>query len=147
MNNLETKLKIIQDFQKKYPTSHIGGSIGLFIRGINLNRDLTLSDLDISIDKFEITKDNIKNISFINKTSSRSDFDLCFNWINDDKTFEIIDLCIIPELNFDKVEFNNFVYNVTPIEHTIKYKEKYANENNQKHINDLIYYKKYYENK
>ena len=56
-NRINQKLEAVKDFQIKYPTSHVGGSVGLFIRGIDVKRSLNNSDLDITID--ENMKDKI----------------------------------------------------------------------------------------
>ena len=50
---LKTKLAFIQKVQKVYPQSHVGGSFGLFLRGISIGRDISDSDIDIKIPNFK----------------------------------------------------------------------------------------------
>lgn len=59
MNGIvDLKLKVFREFQLANPTAHLGGSLGLMIRGVNVLRDLSRSDLDITVDEEEIfTKD------------------------------------------------------------------------------------------
>ena len=46
-NLMQLKLDFLREFQSNYPKSHVGGSIGLMLHGVDLKRDLNLSDLDI----------------------------------------------------------------------------------------------------
>jgi len=73
MNKLiRHKLDVLASFQKTYPTAHVGGSIGLLIRGVNLFRDLSKSDLDITIDDFDF---NSLDLSNYEQRSDGNDFD------------------------------------------------------------------------
>jgi hypothetical protein len=45
---MQYKLQILREFQTKYPDSHVGGSIGLYLHGIDLKRDISRTDLDIT---------------------------------------------------------------------------------------------------
>ena len=64
------KLEFLRDFQQQYPTSHVGGSMGLFLRGIDLKRDLTFSDLDITINEM-----NVEETLKYESRSNGNDFD------------------------------------------------------------------------
>ena len=65
------KLLALKEFQGKYPTSHVGGSIGLMLRGIDLKRDLLTSDLDITIDEYNFNENTIEGIQ---QRSDSNDF-------------------------------------------------------------------------
>jgi len=127
---MESKLSIIRQFQDEHPTSHVGGSIGLYLRGIDLKRDLSKSDLDITIDYFN---DIPIGFDLIKETSDANDFDLCLK-----KNGVKIDLRINPEPSFDVIIFQEKQYNVSKLRDIIFWKEKYHKKGYSKHKNDLI---------
>lgn len=140
---ISNKLEAIRKIQRKYPTSHVGGSIGLMLHGIDLKRDLSTSDLDITIDEYSET-DKIKDID---KKSDNNDFDFSFKITNSDNTYIKIDFRINPEPSFDIIEFNGFTYNVSKLKDILFWKQKYANKGSLKHANDLIVINKQLKNK
>jgi hypothetical protein len=136
MNNLiEQKLKTIKEFQDKYPTSHVGGSIGLMIRGIDLKRDLSKSDLDITVDEFDIKNISVDSVS---ERSDQSDFDLALQKDFENHSYLKIDLRICPEPSFDVVEFNGEKYNVSKVRDILFWKKRYASKGHLKHKYDII---------
>jgi len=46
---MQYKLEMLREFQAKYPDSHVGGSVGLYLHGINLQRDISRTDLDLTV--------------------------------------------------------------------------------------------------
>jgi hypothetical protein len=133
MNNLLTiKLETLKEFQEKYPTSHVGGSIGLYLRGVDLKRDLSKSDLDITIDEL-IEEAN----SFYSIESSSNDFDYITKMHTDNGSYIKIEIRICPEPSFDVIEFEGVNYNVSKYRDIIFWKTKYANKGIQKHKDDL----------
>jgi hypothetical protein len=133
MNNLLTlKLKTLKEFQEKYPTSHVGGSIGLYLRGIDLKRDLSKSDLDITIDELIEETD-----SFYLLDSSSDDFDYTIKKHTDSGSYIKMDIRICPEPSFDVIYFEGAYYNVSKYRDIIFWKTKYANKDISKHKDDL----------
>jgi hypothetical protein len=130
---MDLKLQVLQEFQKQYPTSHVGGSIGLMLRGIDLQRDLQKSDLDITIDEFEFV-----NESNMEHRSDANDFDFCLKRILEDGLYVKIDIRVTPEPSYDVIEFDGIKYNVSKYRHIIFWKKKYANKGCQKHTFDLV---------
>jgi hypothetical protein len=140
-------IELVTKLQQTYPNLIIGGSIGLFLQGIVLERDVT--DLDIILPYW----DNIFNSEFlqiIDKSEtntlnvdtgthimSGADFDeqgtVLYNnlWIK-------YDLCVSPKTKFKVVTYNGFKYKVADWKDTLAYKLKYAKNGNEKHNNDLI---------
>ena len=55
MEKIRKQLKVLRAFQNKYPKSHVGGSIGLRLLGVDLKRNLYYSDLDITTSEFTPT--------------------------------------------------------------------------------------------
>ena len=135
MNKLiKLKLETLKEFQDKYPTSHVGGSIGLFLRGINLFRDLSESDLDITIDDFVFKKETLKDYE---QRSDANDFDYLIKKNVKNGLHVKIDIRICPEPSFDVIEFEGTKYNVSKYRDIIFWKTKYAKKGISKHKNDL----------
>jgi hypothetical protein len=129
------KLETLKEFQAKYPLSHVGGSIGLMIRGVDLKRALYDSDLDITVDVFnEITiKDN-----GLEARSDGNDFDFCFKKNHSDGLYTKIDIRIDPKSFFDIVEFEGENYNVSILSDILSWKKRYAEKGVLKHKFDII---------
>jgi hypothetical protein len=135
MNKLLTlKLEALKEFQTLYPTSHVGGSIGLMLRGVNLKRDLTSSDLDITIDEFDIQLDN----QGLEPRSDSNDFDFSLKKNHESGHYTKIDIRISTEPSFDVVKYKGVEYNVSKIRDIIFWKSKYAKKGVTKHIYDII---------
>lgn len=135
MDKIKRQLSVLRAFQVKYPKSHVGGSIGLFLHGVDLKRNMYYSDLDITTPEFtEISNPNINGCSPV------EDYDHRYQ-IDDPKTghFFKLEIRIDDEQpDFDVVNFEGVNYNITKKETILMWKQKYAENGNQKHINDLI---------
>lgn len=127
---IKEKLDTILEFQKDYPKSHIGGSIGLMIRGIDLQRDLTKSDLDITTNEFNPNQEKYEEIS------DGNDFNFAVKKILSPSDYIKIDIRISNE-DFDVIEYEGNTYNVTKLETILKFKEDYASKGYKKHFFDL----------
>jgi hypothetical protein len=106
---IKLKLKELREFQKIYPESHCGGSIGLMLHGIDLQRDLGNSDLDIT------TPDEIQvNNEVYQERSDGNDFDYCLKRdIPSTGYYVKFDIRVCPEPSFEVVEFEGYKYNVS----------------------------------
>jgi hypothetical protein len=131
---LQSKLETLKEFQTQNPTAHVGGSIGLMLRGIDLKRDLSKSDLDITIDEFDL---NSSNSTDLDLRSDNNDFDYALRKNITNNYYVKIDVRINPEPSFDIVNFNGVDYNVSKLRDIIFWKTKYANKGVKKHIDDL----------
>jgi len=134
MNRLKAKLATLKEFQLQYPAAHVGGSIGLFLRGINLLRDLSNSDLDIMIDKFVFDNEALKDYE---QVSDANDFDYAIKKNVDNDWYVKMDIRVCPESSFDVIDFEGVSYNVSKYSDILHWKTKYANKGISKHINDL----------
>lgn len=130
---IKLKLETILYFQKNYPTSHVGGSIGLFLRGVNLQRDLDKSDLDITVDEYIETKE-----MNLHERSDANDFDYCLEKNHEGGCYTKIDIRVSPEPSFDVIEFEGEKYNVSKLRDILFWKKKYADKGVKKHQDDLI---------
>lgn len=132
-------LNVIKSFQDKFKTAHVGGSIGLMLHGIDLKRDLSNSDIDMTVDDYTPTD---KPDGFI-KSSNPNDFDHQYRInINNDPalrdTYIKMDIRVSPEPSYDVITYNKINYRVSKLRDIIFWKRKYAKKGVQKHIDDLI---------
>lgn len=140
IDQLELRFQTLRDFQEKYPTSHVGGSIGLMIHGIDLKRELHKSDLDITIDEFKLEP----NQTSYEERSNGNDFDYAIkkvygNAVNpSDNIYVKIDIRITPEPSYEVVEYNGHKYNVSRVKDILFWKKKYADKCVTKHVDDLF---------
>lgn len=129
------KLDIVKAFQEKYPHTQIGGSVGLFLHGIELNRfyNSCINDLDI-ITPYYTLFENINDKITINllgekEYKSGCDFDECIA-INGIKA----DVRIDNHQKYNIIEFEGFKYKVSALEAIWAAKLRY---NAKKHNDDL----------
>lgn len=134
MSIFKAKLAALSAFQRKYPTSHVGGSIGLFLHGIDLGRSLDLSDLDITVDEFDRSK--LDDTGF-DELSDASDFDARLRAYLEPNGFVKVDLRICPEPSFEVIEYEGATYNVSKLRDILYWKRKYADKDVEKHKSDL----------
>jgi hypothetical protein len=128
------ELTKLQKLQTKFPTSHVGGSVGLFLHGAKLNRwdkDYT-SDLDIVIPYYTPLVDDAHLDDLIEAQISGNDFDYLF-FFEDIK----VDCKIDPVQKYTVIEYEGFKYKVTSLDTILKAKIKYALNNQDKHIKDI----------
>ena len=130
---MELKLETLREFQQNYPTSHVGGSIGLFLRDINLQRDLSFSDLDITVDEYKSNKE-----MELYDRSDANDFDYNVVKQHTPNRYTKIDIRVSPEPSFDVIEFEGEKYNVSKLRDILFWKKKYADKGVKKHQDDLI---------
>lgn len=124
MIDVSTQLQTLREFQKVCPNSYVGGSIGLFLHGKDLQRDL--GDLDITTSDYNKLPDIIGSVN-----SSSLDFTYCF--MSKCK----IDVRINYLLAFDLIEFEGYRYRVAKVDEILFWKTLYANNGSRKHIDDL----------
>lgn len=70
---MQNKLDTLLEFQRLYPKSSVGGSIGLYLMGIDLKRELVISDLDITVEDFDI--ESYLGVDQVQYRSDNNDFD------------------------------------------------------------------------
>jgi len=134
---MQYKLQMLREFQAKYPDSHVGGSVGLYLHGIDLQRDISRTDLDLTvpdwIDELSTSK------GYREAPSDASDFD--YQKIHKSKDYYFcckMEIRVCPEPSFTVVEHEGHSYNVSLLSNILFWKKKYARKGVQKHIDDLI---------
>ena len=137
MNIPEKVLKTLIVFQAKYPQSHVGGSVGLALHGIDMKRPLNdKTDLDITnptrIPEL-LTEKNIQ------ESSSPSDFDysLIFHHDENNYCYTKIEVRVSPEPSFEVIEYKGNFINVSKLEDILFWKQTYADKGVVKHQHDL----------
>jgi hypothetical protein len=132
----ELKLEALRKFQEKNPTSHVGGSIGLFLQGIELPRDLSKSDLDVVVDENFNCEEALKEYR---ERSDTTDFDLNIEADHGSGYYTKIDVRISPEPSYTTAFYNGHQYNVSLIRNILFWKRKYAAKGVKKHIADIYF--------
>jgi len=134
---MQYKLQMLREFQAKYQDSHVGGSVGLYLWGIDLQRDISRTDLDLTvpdwIDELSTTK------GYREAPSDVSDFD--YSIMNKSKDYYFcckMEIRVCPEPSFTVIEDEGYSYNVSLLSNILFWKKKYARKGVQKHIDDLI---------
>lgn len=133
---MKLKLEALRKFQEKYPTSHVGGSIGLLMHGIELPRDLSESDLDVVVDEHFSCNEALKEYR---ERSDTTDFDLNIEADHEGGWYTKIDVRITPEPSFTQVCYEGHYYNVSLVRNILFWKRKYAAKGVKKHIEDIYF--------
>lgn len=137
-HTLKEKLSIIKNFQNKYPDAHVGGSIGLYLHGIDLKRDVNKFDIDIT-KKYKLPEAERIPFESYQESSSPTDFDYSFRAFESDNAhYAKMEVRVTTEPGFVVIEKEGVNYNVSKLEDIIFWKQKYADKGVQKHIDDLI---------
>jgi len=132
------RLDIIKDIQDVIPNCHVGGSIGLYLHGIKLQREYNRSDIDLVIDEEPPKKFQIMN-RYTETTSNPNDFDYRYRSAVKDGLYIKVDIRISPEPSFVVINFMGIDYNVSKQRDILFWKQKYADKWSEKHIADLNY--------
>jgi hypothetical protein len=131
-------LNMVKDIQTKYPMLHVGGSVGLFLHGIRLDRwaESSSSDIDmvspyyITIESDEEHMDYL--VQHLKAKPSSNDFDetVIIDGIK-------MDYRIDPRQRYETIEYKGFKYKVSPLMTILEAKMRYALGGNSKHEKDI----------
>jgi len=132
------QLKFIQDFQNKYLDSHLGGSIGLLLHGVDLKRSLDKSDIDLTV-QIPLSFAEPIGIEDLTESSNAEDFEYAFRYepMGSNWYFKV-DVNLKPKSEFVKITHEGFEYRVSLLKDILVKKIEYAGKGVQKHIDDLI---------
>lgn len=128
-------LETLRDIQEQYPLCHVGGSVGLFLHGVRLDRwaDVNSSDLDVIFPYYIAPESTDKlTLDFASDKTSGNDFDYTFA-VNGTK----VDVKIEPKQRYEFITYNGFKYKVSPLLTILEAKMKYALLGQSKHSNDI----------
>lgn len=128
---LQEKIDLVYNLQAKYKSIHVGGSLSLLLRGIDLGRPISDIDLCSSV-KINSLKREIRNDTIL---SSDFDYDISYKDI-------VIQLKIDKDQIYDTVVYNSRTFRVSKIETILYYKKLYSDRGYKKHTKDLKIIKK-----
>ena len=139
---LDKRLEIYKAIESVHPGCHIGGSIGLFLHGIDLGRTFVDSDIDICSFKpnGKEFKDLQKRYSEIGLASSTDMDEVTYrseieeNWV--EKKIKI-EYKYDKTQNFKVVEYKGVTYRVTLPQMILGWKVLFACRGSKKHRADL----------
>jgi hypothetical protein len=139
------KLDAVKIVQTKYPTFHVGGSIGLFLHGIRLKRWVNSKSSDIDmvapyfiLPEFNSASDDDDDVDseYNDSKKSGNDFDETFILYGEFGSAKI-DYRIDPHQRYEIIEYKGFRYKVSPLMTIIDAKMKYAMNGQRKHAQDI----------
>lgn len=139
---LDKRLEIYREIQLNYPRCHIGGSIGLFLNGIDLGRNFLDSDLDICIASARAARSKIPSVGEETQPASSTDIDFItfeseFLGSNGGSTRIKIEYKIDPSQNFSTIKYKGHDYRVTNSQIILDWKILFAIRGSKKHQEDL----------
>jgi hypothetical protein len=132
-------IDLLKDIQTKFPMFHVGGSVGLYLHGVRLERWLgkTSSDIDMVSPYFVLPEGSVsedgEEIEYLDAKASANDFD---------ETFLVdgvkVDYRIDPKQRYEIIEHNGFKFKVSPILTILEAKMRYAlHPSGRKHRDDI----------
>jgi hypothetical protein len=133
------KLEVLKQFQCDYPESVLGGSIGLFLHGVDLKRDLTMSDLDFCMpDCSKLVEDRL-NSELVKHHQENSGSDFRHKVNLNHKTEGYYTKVEISERDCDFVYkyHEGFMYKLQTLSDILLWKAHYAFKGISKHKEDL----------
>lgn len=142
------KLDAVKMIQTKYPTFHVGGSIGLFLHGIRLERWVKSpsSDIDMVAPYFilpefesedEVDDDEeFMDVDYKDAKASGNDFNETLLIHGNFGTVKM-DYKIDPHQRYEIIEYKGFKYKVSPLLTIMDAKMKYAMNGQTKHAKDI----------
>lgn len=142
--DFEIRLQVIRQLQNVYKRSHLGGSIGLYLLGYIVPRDITTSDIDIIIPNFNF-KLGKKTLEKLHIEYYEDDLDEEYANVGimhkvikkiGPKYKISIDIGIETDQSYTDVIYEGHSYRISNLEHIVAYKKQFANYN-EKHIEDL----------
>jgi hypothetical protein len=133
--DIEEYLKAVKDFQDRIPNSHVGGSIGLFLHGIDLKRSLGQSDIDMTVEDYMPEK--FANDKY-DESSMPEDFDYKYRYAISTQLYIKMDIRVCPEPTFEIINRNGIDYRVSKKRDILFWKDKYARKNVYKHTDDMF---------
>lgn len=126
------KLDIVRELHIENPLLIIGGSIALYLFGVNLKRDTNGTDFDIILPFYSKIKYKGKSLQALNDKSSGNDF--CETaYVEGIK----VDILVNPNLSYEEITYKGFEYKVNNLYNILEAKLKYAKAGNEKHIIDI----------
>lgn len=131
-------LHIIKHLQRKYEFS-VGGSVALYLNGLDLNRKHGEIDIDVVMPFYQkIVPDAIiSGAEEFDEKGSGNDFGLTYVITTKDGDFLKLDIRIKPDQRYENIEYKGTIYKTSSVYQILEAKAKYAREGNKKHQDDI----------
>jgi hypothetical protein len=134
---MERQLQVLKIFQDRFKDTHVGGSVGLFLRGVDLKRSLDNSDIDLT-SKTPIDFTQPLGIENTEESSDPDDFDIQYRYYpNQTSVYIKVEINVNPEKEYDTITHEGIDYRVSKLEDILFWKQKYADKGVEKHAHDL----------
>ncbi len=151
--NIKPSIDKLKEFQIDYPLSHIGGSLGLFLHGIQLSRFKNFNsqiDFDVILPYYQIIKKKEENnnlkidgVTLLEKVMEEEEVDYSSSNDFDEAVFYDgvkIDLKVDPHQKYEIINFEDFDFKVSKLENILEAKLRYAmtpSKSSVKHKKDI----------
>lgn len=147
MDNREQvyRLELVRKIQERFPNTIIGGSISIFLHGVDLQRDFVDLDIiskDLSIEEFkQVIEDEFLSTGEKKLFNGSCDFDECLMTRTvDERGYPIkFDIKQVEALEFETIVRDGYRYKVAPMSVIMEAKKRYAEQGATKHEQDLEY--------
>lgn len=139
------RLELVEKIQTRFPDTAIGGSISIFLHGIDLQRMCVDIDLMSTKDVAEEIKDLLveEGYMFVSEKpfNGSCDFDRCVvSSKKDERGYQLkIDIKVVENLKYEIIEKNEFLFKAAPMSIIMEAKRRYAENGSMKHKQDLEY--------
>lgn len=133
---IDKKLELVREIQNQFPECCLGGSLGLYLHGIKLNRSLEYSDIDI------IGKCDLDKIQYSKKLCASSDDFQQVKMVKvEDRSIKVEvsekEIINIGGKDYIYIEYEGHFYCVNNLETILRFKKEYANKGSKKHYEDM----------
>ena len=134
-------LSTVRQIQTEYPMFYVGGSVGLYLHGVRLERWKKTSykgDIDFCSPYFVLPQNSeTLDIHYVDAKNSGNDFDETFVVNGNIK----VDYKIDPKQRYEIIEYKGFKYKVSPLMIILEAKMRYAmvggSKSASKHKDDI----------
>ena len=133
---IDKKLELVREIQGQFPGCCLGGSLGLYLHGIKLNRSLEYCDIDI------IGKCDLDKIQYSKKLCASSDDFQQVKMVKvEDRSIKVEvsekEIVNVIGKDFIYIQYENFAFKVHNLNSILDFKKEYANKGSRKHYEDM----------
>jgi len=138
-------IPVLQELSKANPLIIVGGSVGLFLHGVVLEREYV--DLDIILPYYTklVAPDGSEILTEVEEggfKKSANDFTDCYSLtckLGNETTEFKADVVVKPQQRYKNIKYNGFDFKVADMLTIIEAKLKYALNGQDKHVSDFNY--------
>lgn len=133
---IKEKIDLVYRLQDKYPTIHVGGSLSLYLRGLDIMSEK--ADIDLcSTDDIP----SLKEKAIINNVYSS--FPQDFDYTLEHKDIKI-EVKIDKKQTWDNIQYEGRWFRCTDVKVILKYKKQYLKKGYEKHREGILVIQKHF---